>query len=106
MKEFKLILILSLWLGIVLHSHSQSGYILKAVDTKHKVVNKSTTISVNITNNKTINKIILFDYMVNDNLLFSNVLQKPDQGVWNNPNMMLDRKTRLNNLNHRFKWKY
>ena len=44
--------------------------------------------------------------MVNDNLLFSNTLQKPNKGVWNNPNMILDRKTRLNNLNYRFKWKY
>lgn len=120
MKEFKLILILFLWLGVVLHSQSQSGYIYKAVDSKHKVTQSSTVYNVTKVKqvNKTVNNLILFDYIydfksnstgvisISNSNIFNDVYLRPSSGIWNNPNMSLDRKNNINNLNHRFKWKY
>lgn len=118
MKEFKLILILSLWLGIVLNSQSQSGYIYKAIDSKHKVSQSSTVYNVTKVKqvNKTVNNLILFDYIydfksnttgvisISNNNIFNDIQYHPYNGVWNNPNRKLDRKNNINNVNYNMKW--
>lgn len=114
MKEFSIFYVF--FLGIVFSGYTQSGYIIKAVKTDHKVQNKTVFIQNNSKEIK-VNNIILFDYVYTgresldnnrSNINFyipmrSNNRLHPNSGIWNDPNMILRRKNTFINLNKKLK---